>query len=65
MRHLYKCQHKECEHEFEFFHHPKDEPAYCEECGSFNVERVFAPKVSHVLKGTGWARDRYQTKKIK
>lgn len=32
----YKCE--DCDHEFEFLHHPVDEPARCPKCGSFDAE---------------------------
>lgn len=60
---LYKCKNKRCGEEFEFMHVPKDEPAVCPKCSSKDVEKQFAPKSSHVLKGSGWYRDGYKGKK--
>ncbi len=56
----YRCLEAEClkqEHEFEFHHIPRDEPAHCNRCSSQNVEKLFAPKVSHSIKGDSAANN--------
>jgi len=62
---LYRCKNKNCNAEFEFHHIPRDEPAVCSKCGSKDAEKLFAPKATHILKGEGWYRDGYKSKKKK
>lgn len=60
----YRC--KACKAEFEFFKHLSDEKPVCPQCGNKKaktLEQKVSAGVSHVLKGTGWARDNYANKK--
>jgi putative FmdB family regulatory protein len=60
----YKC---ECSKEFaEFFtsiskaeEAAKNNEVKCPACSSTNVEKQISRETSHVLKGGGWAKDRY------
>lgn len=64
--HSYTCQRKGCNHEFDVFykvqsHVEKEEPQEeCPKCGSKKKKRMIAKKTSFVLKGRGWAKDRYE-----
>jgi putative FmdB family regulatory protein len=51
-----------CNIEFEFMKIRSDEVAECPKCetkGEENLERQIPQGTSHILKGSGWARDNY------
>lgn len=56
----YVC--KNCGKEFDYFHVTSDDKIpECVHCGSKTEEheKQISKETSHVLKGTGWARDNY------
>ncbi len=59
---IFKCE--DCKTNFEVFQkNPKDSFEYsCPKCKSTNVNKCIAP-TSFILKGHGWARDNYSSKK--
>ncbi len=64
--HRYNC--RRCEIEFEFMKIRSDEVVECPKCasrGDEHLEKLISNKVSHVLKGNGWARDGYSSRKGK
>ncbi len=65
MTFLYKCLSSRCGREFEYIQVRSDDIPKCERCGSKLLEKLFAPKVSHILKGDNWAKDSYGLKKSK
>ncbi len=48
-----------CKTPFDFFHVRKDEVVECPKCDSKKVEKQVAKSGSFILKGRGWAKDRY------
>jgi putative FmdB family regulatory protein len=56
----YKCV--KCEHEFEYFHQSSsDDTPECPECKTKTKEheKQIPKQTSFILKGGGWAKDRY------
>lgn len=54
----YECG--RCKKKYEYFHKgPDDKKAICPYCGSSDPKKLPSTKTSHILKGKGWARDRY------
>lgn len=55
----YKC--KRCDHEFEYFSVRSDDKPECPKCEAKDneLEKQVSKKTSFVLKGGGWAKDRY------
>lgn len=55
----YKCLNSRCEHEFDFNHIPRDEPAVCPKCSASGkkLEKVFAPNVAIVVNGASAANN--------
>ncbi len=63
---VYRMFCRSCEIEFEFFKCRSDEVAECPKCGSRgeeHLEKLPPTRVSHSLKGEGWARDGYKSSK--
>jgi putative FmdB family regulatory protein len=59
----YRCTGRKCGQTYEFMHGLKDKPprATCEKCGA-RLERMVSAS-SFVLKGTGWYKTDYGSKK--
>lgn len=61
--HDYKCQ--KCEKEFEVFYKTQSERELeepnepCPQCGSLEKEKQISKGTDFILKGSGWAKDRY------
>lgn len=59
----YKC--KDCEKEYEVFYKSQSERELeeanepCPQCGSVNKEKLISKNTGFILKGSGWAKDRY------
>ena len=65
---IYRYECRPCKHEFEFMKVRSDDHVQCPKCaskGEENFEKLVPTKVSHILKGTGWARDKYAGKRRK
>ncbi len=62
--HEFEC--RRCGMEFEFIKVRSDEVAECPKCeakGEEYLEKKFPTQVTHILEGTGWARDGYSSKR--
>jgi putative FmdB family regulatory protein len=60
----YKCSN--CKKKYTYLHHGSDDKVpSCPACASKQGERLISPTNGHILKGEGWARDNYQTKRKK
>jgi predicted nucleic acid-binding Zn ribbon protein len=61
----YRCKNADCAREFEYFHATSDDKhAQCSHCGTKETdesrhEKLFPKSTSFILKGGGWAKDRY------
>jgi putative FmdB family regulatory protein len=59
----YKCQ--KCEHEYELFYKTfsaveQEEPEEkCPKCDATEKERLISTNTTFILKGRGWAKDKY------
>jgi putative FmdB family regulatory protein len=59
----YRCS--DCEKEYEVFYKSQDERTreeeneVCPQCGSNKKEKLISTGTSFILKGPGWAKDRY------
>lgn len=63
----YDCQTEACKNRFEYFHVRSDDHASCPKCSSKDVKKSEEPPkdTGFTLKGSGWAKDNYKTKKIR
>lgn len=61
----YKCLNKKCGKEFDAYYAsfsvvPEQEPEEkCPHCGSKKKQKLVSKGASFILKGSGWAKDRY------
>lgn len=54
----YECG--RCKKKYDYFHHGSDDKkAKCPYCGSSDPKKLPTTRVSHILKGKGWAKDGY------
>lgn len=62
----YNYQCKNCLQDYTYLHHgPDDKTPVCPHCASKEAERKIALTGGHVLRGGGWYKDGYHTKKTK
>jgi putative FmdB family regulatory protein len=63
---IYEYQCKKCEKDFEVFYtsqsavKKEEKMETCPHCGATEKKKKVSTGTSHVLKGTGWARDGYE-----
>lgn len=58
-----KCN--QCQKEYEYSKFRSDDEPACPSCGSGDYEKKISTGTGFALKGTGWAKDNYKTKKIR